>query len=225
MAARNSRGKTPADAATIAARPHTIGYARAVQIDPQCRAQIAALRSAGVVAADIHVDGRLRRGDARSGWRACRDHLRPGDLLMIDGIDKLGRDVTEILRTAVDLCHHRIDIVDLSTGTDSRTPTGVAVIDTLVTLEALDRCRRAGGVVVTGNEPNALKPRRGRPPTISDAQVREALARIGAGETGETVARDYGVSRQAIHRRAMNLGSETDRAAEPQAEPKKDEKA
>ena len=45
----------------------------------------------------------------------------------------------------------------------------------------------------------------GRKAVLSEAQVAEAMTRIQAGEKAAQVAADYGVTRQAIYRRARNM--------------------
>jgi transposase len=46
---------------------------------------------------------------------------------------------------------------------------------------------------------NAIKPYKNRSPIEKEAARRRAVARLAAGATPSEVARDYGVSRQAVH--------------------------
>lgn len=185
--------------------PRRLGYGRATPRDPRGVRQNAMLSAAGLDDDAIFFEPPLGPHAARPVWSDCRRLLRPGDLLLIAGIDALGRDLREVLATIAELRDRRIGIHDLVAAIDSRTPVGAAVWDmtaSLVAVEQTLRTDRARGDAT-------FRPRRGRRPMVSDTQVRTAMARIAAGEAGEAVAGEYGVSRQALYKRARRLAADT----------------
>lgn len=74
-----------------------IGYAR-VSTDKQHEdRQLFALQSIGIPDSDIYVDKQSGKDFARPQYQQMLERLRPGDVLYIKSIDRLGRNYDEIL--------------------------------------------------------------------------------------------------------------------------------
>ena len=74
----------------------TYGYARVSTVDQCADRQIAALYALGIEHKFIFVDRKSGKDFVRPAWRQLRRHLRKGDLLVIQSIDRLGRDYGEV---------------------------------------------------------------------------------------------------------------------------------
>ena len=74
----------------------TYGYARVSSADQHADRQIAALVAAGVVRENIYTDRRSGRDFARPAWRRLMRNLRKGDLLVVQSIDRMGRNYDEM---------------------------------------------------------------------------------------------------------------------------------
>ena len=75
----------------------TYGYARVSSADQNEARQIVALRNAGVEDTRIFVDHKSGKDFNRPGWRRMRRTLREGDTLVIQSLDRLGRNYAEML--------------------------------------------------------------------------------------------------------------------------------
>lgn len=141
----------------------------------------------------------------RPGWKNCWKELRDGDVLVVTAIDRLGRDLIEVVQTVKALHDKGADLKVLSMDLDTRTATGRLIF---AIIAAMAQWERELIVERTINGLAAARARGktgGRKAVLSDSQVAEAMTRIQAGEKSGEVAADYGVTRQAIYRRAKNM--------------------
>ena len=101
-----------------------IGYARVSMSDQDNHRQIEALRAFGVAKEDIYTDKASGRNMKRPGWQACWQDLREGDLLVVQAIDRLGRDVSELFRVLRELHEKGANLKVLTMDLDTRSPAG-----------------------------------------------------------------------------------------------------
>ena len=73
------------------------GYARVSAKDQKLRRQIDALTDFPVAEGCIYADKASGKDFERPAWRRLMGELRPGDVLVVKSIDRLGRDYAEIL--------------------------------------------------------------------------------------------------------------------------------
>lgn len=182
-------------------KPRLIGYARASTEDQDNRRQIDELVRFGVPPTAISADTASRRGIKRPGWQACWQDLRNGDLLVIQSIDRLGRDLVEIIMTIRALHAKGAQIKTLNADFDTTTDHGTLMFEIVATIAEWEvrtiRERTMSGLVAA----RARGVKVGRKPKITHAQALEAMARIQAGESGRSVAAEYRVKRQTIYRK------------------------
>lgn len=185
-----------------------IGYVRVSTADQTNAHQIDELIKFGVDPRDIFEDKASGKNMARPGWQACWRDIREGDILVVYSIDRLGRDLIEVVQTVRDLHEKGADLKVISMDLDTRTPTGKLVF---AVVAAMAQWERELIVERTRNGLAAARARGktgGRTPTLTDQQVLDAMARIQAGEKAAVVAKEYGVSRQAIYKRAKDMREE-----------------
>lgn len=182
-----------------------IGYARVSTNDQNNQSQIDQLLHFGVEQAAIFQDKASGKNMERPGWKNCWKELRDGDVLVVTAIDRLGRDLIEVVQTVKALHDKGADLKVLSMDLDTRTATGRLIF---AIIAAMAQWERELIVERTVNGLAAARARGktgGRKAVLSEAQVAEAMTRIQAGEKAAQVAADYGVTRQAIYRRARNM--------------------
>jgi len=77
------------------------GYARVSTRGQTLEVQLAALAAAAVAPASVFAEKKSgRAGSARPQWEDVRSRLRPGDTLVVSKLDRMGRDMREIMETA-----------------------------------------------------------------------------------------------------------------------------
>lgn len=179
----------------------TLGYARVSTTGQNLDAQLAALGTAGVDPRRVFTDtvsGSAKT--ARPGLFAMLDYARPGDIVVVVAIDRLGRSVAEVTRTIADLGERRITLRALREGVDTGTPTGRAVAAIMATLAELElelgrerradsrQSRRTRGLPAT------------KPPKLS-ADRQEQLRRLAStGEPVRNLAETFGIGRATAYR-------------------------
>lgn len=183
--------------APVTTRQHMLGYARVSTGDQNNQRQIDELVAFGVDKCDIFTDIASGKNMHRPGWEACWKDIRPGDLLVIHSIDRLGRDLVEVVQTVKALHEKGANLKVLSMDIDTRTPTGMLMFQFVAAMAQweralmLERTRhglqkaRARGVV------SGVKSK------YKDEQVMAAIAEYGLGGAG----RHLGLSKTQVTRR------------------------
>ena len=75
----------------------TYGYARVSSREQNLDRQLDALRAFGVEEGTVYADKASGKDFERPAWQRLMSELRPGDVLVVKSIDRLGRDYAEIL--------------------------------------------------------------------------------------------------------------------------------
>ena len=86
---------------------NTYGYARVSSADQNEARQIVALTDAGIDRGNIFIDHKSGKDFNRPAWRRVRRTLREGDTLVIQSLDRLGRNYAEMLNEWRYLVHKR----------------------------------------------------------------------------------------------------------------------
>ena len=93
--------KNPAKAAPGRVDHGRFGYARVSTRGQALEVQLAALGAAAVAPANVFAEKKSgKAGSARPQWEDVRSRLRPGDTLVVSKLDRVGRDMREIMETA-----------------------------------------------------------------------------------------------------------------------------
>lgn len=179
-----------------------LGYARVSTGHQSNDAQVDALTAAGVDAERLYVDkltGTSRKED-RAGLSALLAYARPGDAIVVVGIDRLGRNAAEVMTTIRDLGQRGIVLRSLREGIDTGNAAGRMVAGVLASLAELElelgkerrtasrSARQARGLPI------------GRPKALTADKVRQAEQLRAAGEPMPEIAKTLGVSRATLYR-------------------------
>jgi DNA invertase Pin-like site-specific DNA recombinase len=179
-----------------------LGYARASTGHQSLDQQSDALTSAGVDSARLYSDklAGTSTKEQRPGLAALLDYARPGDTIVVVGIDRLGRNAAEVMLTIRELLAKDIVIRSLREGVDSSTPTGRAVIGIMASMAELElelqRERRAAAKAARKARDIPI----GRPKALTADQIRQAEQLRASGEPVPEIARTLGVSRATLYR-------------------------
>ena len=181
---------------------HILGYARVSTGHQSLDQQRDALTAAGVDPDRLYTDklSGTSTKEQRPGLTALLDYARPGDAIVVVGIDRLGRNAAEVMCTIRDLGQRQIVLRSLREGIDTTNATGRMIAGVLASLAELElelqRERRAASK-------SARKARGlpiGRPKALTDRQVRQAEQLRATGEPVPEIAKTLGVSRATLYR-------------------------
>jgi DNA invertase Pin-like site-specific DNA recombinase len=179
-----------------------LGYAWVSTGHQSLDQQLDALTAAGVDADRVYTDklsGASTR-EQRPGLAALLDYARPGDAIVVVGIDRLGRNAAEVITTIRELGEREIVLRSLREGIDTSNATGRMVAGVLASLAELElelgrerrsaarEARRARGQHV------------GRPKALDSSKAALARRMQDSGEPVTTIASTLGVSRATVYR-------------------------
>ena len=134
-----------------ARKQHMLGYARVSTSDQNNQRQIDDLIAFGVDRRDIWSDTASGRDMHRPGWESLWKDLRAGDLVVIHSIDRLGRDLVEVVQTVRALHLMGVNLKVLSMDIDTRTPTGMLMFQFVAAMAEWERALMLGQCPSTGS--------------------------------------------------------------------------
>ncbi|ARR77502.1 Resolvase, N-terminal domain [Mycobacterium intracellulare subsp. yongonense] len=189
------------DTSPVATRT-ALGYARVSTGHQSLDQQVDALTAAGVDPKRIYSDklSGMSTREQRAGLTALLDYARPGDAIVVVGIDRLGRNAAEVMTTIRDLGERNIVLRSLREGIDTSNATGRMVAGVLASLAELElelgkerrtaarEARRARGQPI------------GRPKALNQSKAALAQRMNASGESAVTIASALGVSRATVYR-------------------------
>jgi len=190
---------------TTATAPTTgvqIGYARVSTGHQSLDQQIDALTAAGVNPERVYTDklsGTSTR-EQRPGLAALLDYARPGDAIVVVGIDRLGRNAAEVMTTIREMRDREIVLKSLREGIDTSNATGRMVAGVLASLAELElelgRERRAAAREARRARGQSI----GRPKALEKSKTALVQRMHASGESARTIAATLGVSRATVYR-------------------------
>lgn len=145
------------------------------------------------------VSGKLAVED-RPGLGAALDYIRPGDMLTVQEVDRLGRNLLEGLIVLNDLFQRGIAVKVLE-GIAAGEHTERSLVLDLALALAEDRRRDIARKTKNGLKAARARGNLGGRPTVVDPDKRRAiLARRAEGESLRTIATGVGISVGVVHR-------------------------
>lgn len=172
-----------------------IGYARVSTIEQKLDLQLDALKRAGVVESNIYVEKISGASKKRPALDRAIRALRPGDTLIVWRLDRLGRNLLDLLNRMQHLQKNKIAFRSLTESVDTSTIMGQLLLHILGAIAQFERQltqeRTNAGIrahVERGGN-------HGRAPTFDKAEAERMLRKR---MIVKEVADALGVSRQTI---------------------------
>jgi len=138
--------------------------------------------------------------EQRPGLASLLDYARPGDAIVVVGIDRLGRNAAEVMTTIRELRDRDIVLRSLREGIDTSNSTGRMVAGVLASLAELElelgRERRAAAREARRARGQHI----GRPKALDARKAGLAQRLHASGESASTIANTLGVSRATVYR-------------------------
>ncbi|MGN7780196.1 recombinase family protein [Mycolicibacterium sp. 22603] len=186
-----------------------LGYARVSTGHQSLDQQIDVLTAAGVDGARIYKDklsGTSTR-EQRPGLAALLDYAREGDVIVVVGIDRLGRNAAEVMTTIRELGERGIVLRSLREGIDTSNAAGRMVAGVLASLAELElelgRERRTAAREARKARGQAI----GRPKALDPQKTALAHRMHASGESAMIIATALGVSRATVYRVLAERGA------------------
>ncbi|WP_088944551.1 recombinase family protein [Rhodococcus sp. 1168] len=176
-----------------------IGLVRVSTNKQETQRQHDALGSICVRVFEEKVSGKLAVAD-RPGLKAALHYLRPDDLLAVQEVDRLGRNLLDGLMVLTDLFERGIGVKVLDGIAAGEHTERSLILDLAL---ALAEDRRRDIVLKTRNGLEAARKRgtiRGRPTVVDDDKRAAILARRDRDESMRAIAAGVGVSVGTVHR-------------------------
>ena len=169
--------------------------------DQDCRRQVDELTRYGVDPRDIWTDKASGRDMDRPGWNGLWKDIREGDVVVVLSLDRMGRDVLQILQTIEAMKARGVELRVLTGGVDTSTPSGRLAFNIMAAFAQFER-----ELIVERSVHGLAKARErgvvgGRPAKMTAEMVEKACARMDAGETKASIAAEYGVHPNSLGKR------------------------
>lgn len=177
-----------------------IGYARISTEDQKLRLQLDALHRAGC--AHIYRDNGVSAvARERPGLSRALRRLKPGDVLVVWKLDRLGRSLADLIDIITGLRERGVGLQSLQEQIDTTSAGGRFYFHMLAALAEFEREliaeRTRAGLAAAKRRGVRI----GRPRKLSAAQIQKARSQISSGEaTIETLARRLRVSTRTLAR-------------------------
>jgi DNA invertase Pin-like site-specific DNA recombinase len=116
-----------------------VGYVRVSTSDQSIQRQVDELVKYGVALVDIYADTASGKNLDRPGWELCWKQLEPGDVLVVHSLDRLGRNLLEVIQLEKQIQAKGCTLKVLAQDINTSTPTGRLIFHILMTVAQFER--------------------------------------------------------------------------------------
>jgi DNA invertase Pin-like site-specific DNA recombinase len=177
-----------------------VGYLRVSSADERQSLDLQrdALLAAGVDERHLHLDKASGARDDRPGLNACLADLRPGDVLVVWKLDRLGRSLPHLLAIVADLKARGVAFRSLTERMDTTTPHGEFLFSVFGALAQYERALTRERVLAGLAAARRRGRKGGRPPALDPEKVEQIVAALEGGASKASVCRTFKVPRSTL---------------------------
>lgn len=181
-----------------------LGYARVSTADQELESQRQRLKAAGVIRTfeDV-ISGRTFD---RPGLSSLLEFARPGDLVCVVRLDRLGRSLRELLETVEMLKTRGIGLMSLEEKIDTSSAAGELIFHVFGAIAHFER-RLIAERTRDGLHAWRSKGKRLGRPVIEDGKLDAALKLVEVGLRPSEAARQVGIGRSTLYRELKIKGA------------------
>lgn len=178
---------------------HNIGYIRVSTLDQNTERQLADLELH-----KVFEDKASGKDTKRPALDECLGYLREGDTLFVHSIDRLARNLEDLQRIIRELTGKGVAVrfvkESLSFQAGKNNPMQTLMFQMLGAFAQFERSlireRQREGIALAKKEGRPL----GRAKALNETQEKEVRTRAAQGANKQTLAKEYGISRQTLYR-------------------------
>ncbi|HRE72995.1 MAG TPA: recombinase family protein [Accumulibacter sp.] len=157
-----------------------------------------ALLAAGVDARHLYEDRASGAKDDRSGLAMALEFVRPGDVLVVWKLDRLGRSLSHLLTIVNALKDKRVAFRSLTEGMDTTTASGELLFHVFGALAQYERALSQERVVAGLAAARRRGRIGGRPAVIVGEKLDTIIVALNGGMSKAAVCRNFGVKRTTL---------------------------
>ena len=180
-----------------------IGYARVSTADQNLDLQLDALKAAGCDPNHVYQEKMSGKKADRPELQHCLKALRPGDVLIVWRLDRLGRSVSDLVNILASLDAQGVGFRSVTEALDSTTAAGRMHCQLLAVLAEFERNLTRERTLAGLESARARGRVGGRPAALTPAQVIEVQALMRDPQVDvSSVMKRYSVSRATLYKYA-----------------------
>jgi len=165
-----------------------------------------ALLAAGVDARHLFDDRASGVKDDRSGLAQTLEFVRPGDVLVVWKLDRLGRSLSHLLAIVNTLKDRHVAFRSLTEGMDTTTASGELLFHVFGALAQYERAMIQERVVAGLAAARRRGRVGGRPAAIVGEKLSAIIAALNSGMSKAAVCRNFGVKRTTLIETLARIG-------------------
>jgi DNA invertase Pin-like site-specific DNA recombinase len=164
------------------------------------------LLAAGVDLRHLFEDHASGAKDDRAGLARALEFIRPGDLLVVWKLDRLGRSLSHLLAIVNTLKNNQVAFRSLTENLDTTTPSGEFLFQVFGALAQYERALIQERVVAGLAAARKRGRIGGRPAAITGEKLDAILAALDGGMSKAAVCRNFGVKRTTLIETLARVG-------------------
>jgi len=165
-----------------------------------------ALLAAGVDARHLFEDHASGAKDDRAGLARALEFVRPGDVLVVWKLDRLGRSLSHLLAIVTSLKEKQVAFRSLTENLDTTTPSGEFLFQVFGALAQYERALIQERVVAGLAAARKRGRIGGRPQAITGEKLEAIVAALDGGMSKAAVCRNFGVKRTTLIETLARVG-------------------
>jgi DNA invertase Pin-like site-specific DNA recombinase len=176
-----------------------VGYVRVSSVDQNTERQLD-----GIEVDKVFTDKASGKDTDRPQLQAALDYIRDGDTLVIHSMDRLARNVEDMLRLVRELTARGVAvqfIKETLTFTGDESPMNALMLTMLGAFAQFERSmireRQREGIAKAKAKGGVY---RGRKPALDEAQVKSLRTRVAEGISKTLVAKEFQISRETLYK-------------------------